>query len=260
MSATLLKPRWEPWEKICLQQAYAQKIQHKIMATALGRTVTSVSKKIKNLGLRSSPKTHEHIKGTKRSLTWVEKTPQDLSKMLEILKTYAPLSCFQEAQLSLNKGCWSRSKLALYDDGHKEDRFDSLACSDVPFSYCDSLDFIPSAETISLKMPNKKVSGEPTYVPLYYVERWANLEGFHRIRGALQHIGLTYWKDGRHFSQTQLLMHVNRIRFEHNLRPIALIENDWESQLKAYEQGCKELQKTENSPPKGLKHPSRQSV
>ena len=63
------------------------------------------------------------------------------------------------------------------------------------------------------------------------MEQWASAEGFHKTRGVLQQQGLSYWKDGVYFSQAQLLMYVNRLRFEHKLQPLALIKEEEDSPI-----------------------------
>lgn len=228
MATTLLKPRWEAWENLCVQKAFAQKIQHKIMAIALGRTVSAVNKKITTLGLRAPSRVRGRIKGIKQNLSQMEKTPQDLSKMIEILQAYAPLKCFQMSQLALKKRYWTRSETPLCKEANKESYFGSIDLPNPEFSYTKALDFIPSKHPFSKNIGSKNFSQEPAYVSLRYVEKWADSEGFHRIRGVLQHRGLSYWKDGRYFSQAQLLMYVNRLRFEYHLQPLVLIEEERE--------------------------------
>lgn len=229
MSITLQKPRWEAWENACIQTAFAQKIQHKIMAAALGRSVSAISKKIKILGLRAPSAMPGRIKGQKQALSQKEKITTDLTKMNTILKTYAPLKCFQKGQLALKKGCWTKPQPSLQDDQSKEAYRDPLNAYCFPFSFVKSLCFTSSIEPITKGMEVIKVQGEPAYVPLYYVDQWAVSEGFHKTKGALLERGLAYWKDGIYFSQTQLLMHVNHLRFKHNLQPIALLEEEGES-------------------------------
>ena len=231
MSTTLVKQRWEAWENTCLQTAFTQKVQQKIVAMALGRSATSVSKKITNLGLRapSSHRGRKREEGEKQLLSQVEKKPQDLAKMIHILKTYAPLHCFQEGSLALKKGCWTQSQHLLDADQSKGARLDGLNLYNFPFSFVKPLDFIPSEEPVSEDIRVKKIPGDPAYVSLYHVEKWADAEGFHKTKGVLHHKGLSYWKDGSYFSKPQLLMYINRLRFEHNLQPVALIEEERES-------------------------------
>lgn len=227
MASTLSKPRWTIWENACLKKAFKEKIQHKIMALALGKTVPAVSKKIKTLGLRFPSSLRGRIKGTGQALAKNEKNFHDVKKMLDILKTYAPLSCFQEGKLALKKGPWANVQHPLIKDAHKESLFCSINYPDFPFSCLHCLDFISSEDSVLSMMRSKQIR-EPAYIPLCYVEQWANAEGFHRTKGTLYQRGLAYWKDGTYFSHTQLLMHVNRLRFEHNLRPLALIEEEKE--------------------------------
>jgi len=231
MAIPLLKPRWEAWENMCIQKAFTQKIQHKIMAAALGRTVTAVSKKIKTLGLRVPSSIRGRLKG-KQGLSWRTKTPQDLTKMINILKTYAPLTYFQEGHMALQKGCWTTSAPTLSKNRNKGACVARMDHYNVPFSFVSPLDFIPSKGSNSQEakeMGAKKVPGEPDYVPLCYIEQWAQSKGFYKVRGILYQRGLSYWKDGSYFSRAQLLMHINRLRFEHHLQAITLIEAEKKS-------------------------------
>ena len=228
MSRTLVKPRWEALENTCLQRAFIQKIQQKIVAIALGRSASAVNKKIAHLGLRtpSSLKGRKRVGGEKQLLSQMEKTPEDLVKMTEILKTYAPIHCFQEGSLALKKRCWTQPQQLLHMDQDKGARIGRLDLYNSPFSFVKPLDFIHSDEPVSEDIRVKKIPGDPAYVSLHYVEQWANTEGFHKTKGALLQRGLSYWKEGRYFSQTQLLMHVNRLRFEQHLQPLCLIEEE----------------------------------
>jgi hypothetical protein len=225
VATTLRKPRWDAWESTCIQKAFNQKIQHKVMALALGRSVPSVSKKIKALGLRSSSCLSGRVKGEKISLSNVEKTPRDLTKMMAILKAYAPLKCFQKGHLALKEGCWTPSQPPL-DNTENGQVYCGVGYYTPLFSFVKPLEFVPSVEPVSKGNRIHKISGDPDYVPLHYIEQWAVSEGFHKLKGALRHRGLSYWKDGAYFSQAQLLMHLNCLRFEHMLQPIALMEED----------------------------------
>lgn len=229
MTTILLKPRWEAWENLCIQKAYAEKIQHKIIALALGRTVSSVSKKIKHLGLRAPSKVSGRIKGTKQILSKFEKTPQDLFKMIDLLQTYAPLSCFQKGELALRGGFWSSSSTPLCTEENKELRFSPMVISNSEFSFRKPLDYVPVKNHPPKKIVPRILSKKMAYVSLCYIENWADSKGFHKLRGELSHRGLSYWKDGTYFSQTQLLMYVNRLRFKHQLQPLSLIEEERES-------------------------------
>jgi hypothetical protein len=39
MSQPLLKPRWKTWETKCIQKAYKENIQQKVLSLALGRVI-----------------------------------------------------------------------------------------------------------------------------------------------------------------------------------------------------------------------------
>lgn len=180
-----------------------------MMAAALGRTVTAVNKKITALNLRVAS-TKTTIKREK------DKETKNLLQMVSILKSYAPLQCFQEGQLALKHGCWTNAQPIAAFDADEEEALYSMASHHF---HCDVVKPLALAET-----GETKIQGEPEYVSLGYVEQWAAAEGFFKTTGELQERGLTYWKNGTYFSQAQLLMHVNLLRFEHRLQPVALIE------------------------------------
>lgn len=216
MSTTIIKPRWEAWEQSCLQEAFKHKIPLKMMAVALGRSVTAVSKKITALNLRVLSQT--------MGMKGVNNEAKNLLQMINILKTYAPLESFQEGQLALQKGCWTNARPMADSDTDEAESLYSMFSDDVQFDFVRPLDFMSVTGTPLTEKWAVKIQGEPEYVPLQYVEQWAASEGFNKTTEELQEIGLTYWKNGTYFSQTQLLMHVNYLRFEHRLQPIALID------------------------------------
>src|ERR1700722_1266491 len=90
MSKARIKPRWKVWENACIKEAFKENVQLKVIAAALGRSMTAVSKKIKKLELRKTKPIQESIKGGKNHVPWVKKTSLDTVKMREILQTYAP--------------------------------------------------------------------------------------------------------------------------------------------------------------------------
>ncbi|MBX9786676.1 MAG: hypothetical protein K2Y08_05000 [Alphaproteobacteria bacterium] len=79
------------------------------------------------------------------------------------------------------------------------------------------------------KIPDKerkqKVAGNPAYITAQHIENWATAEGFCLVGGNLIKRGLYYWKEGRYFSKAQILMHVNRLRLENSLQPVAIYED-----------------------------------
>src|SRR5207249_8295148 len=120
------------------------KIQHRIIAVALGRSVTSVSKKIKTLGLRLPSLIRGRLKGNKNDLPWVEKVPLDLTKMKDILQTYAPLKYSQKGQLALSERCWVPSKSLSPKALMKGECIGTIAQENPSFSFSPSLDYILS--------------------------------------------------------------------------------------------------------------------
>jgi hypothetical protein len=220
-----IKPRWQDWENKCLKKAVEQKIQLKIMAFALGKTVDSVSKKIKKLGLRGENSKRGRLKGDKSDLSWVDKIPRDRAKMVDILQVYAPLQVSQKEQMALKEGYWVSSPLS--SQGLKRGKsLGGISQEKASFSLSLSLDYILSKDHIPQKIKREKTFGDPFYVPLQHVEKWAVSEGFYQVGSPLQQRGLFYWKEGRYFSKAQLLIYVNRIRLERKLQPLAFYEEE----------------------------------
>ncbi|MDZ4322863.1 MAG: hypothetical protein U1A05_02105, partial [Alphaproteobacteria bacterium] len=92
-----------------------------------------------------------------------------------------------------------------------------------------SLQSSPAYILIKGKIPDKvrkeKVAGNPCYITVQHIEKWATSEGFCLVGGNLIKRGLYCWKEGRYFSKTQILMHVNRLRLENSLQPVAIYED-----------------------------------
>jgi len=222
MSEVLLKSRWKTWETTCIEKAYKEKIQHKVVSTALGRSVTSVSKQIKKMGLRLPEAGRGRVKGEKFLVKETKRTLIDIEKMTGILKTYAPLNVFLTAEQNLKIGCWlspppsAAKKLTM---GKCVGRIEK---EKVSFSMFMPLDYIVSKDQAPLGSRRLKTLKEPLCVPLYHMEMWALREGFQQTKGVLQEQGLSYWKDGQYFSQAQLLMHINQIRHGKNLQTLIL--------------------------------------
>lgn len=228
MPKILIKPRWKAWENACIRKAFEEKIQHKVIAVALGKSLTSVSKKIRKLGLREQTTHCGRIKGRKNEAPWKEKTPQDIKKMETILQIYAPLYISQKGQMALERGCWTTAKPFSLKTFTKNPSKGFVQQDNANFSFSFPLDYILSKDLLPQERPRKKTSYDPLFVSLCHIEEWAASEGFHHIKkGYLQH-GLSYWKDGQYFSKAQLLIHVNRLRLERNLQPLALFEEDGE--------------------------------
>jgi hypothetical protein len=225
MRMTTIKMRWDDWENTCIKMAFEQKIQLKFIAAGLGRTVDSVSKKIKKLELREATSKRGRLKGDKNPNTRVKRLTQDLAKMRGILKTYAPLEAFQKGQLALKEGYWVSA--APLPQGLKSGECQgSLFQGNVSASFSLPLDYILSKDLPPQKLKREKTFGNPFYVSLLHVEQWAVSEGFYQVENGLQQRGLCYWKEGQYFSKAQLLIYVNRIRLDKRLQPLALYEEE----------------------------------
>lgn len=198
MSKTLRKPRWMSWEIHCLKRAFEQKIQLKIIASALGKSVNAISKRIQRLGLREA----RCLLGSPQdslSSMGAEGIPLDSEKMTQILLAHAP------KQASFARGTEQRN--AAY----------SLT---PPLSYTlmEDAEFVPPGI--------RRKAGEPLYISLRYVEEWALSKGFCPVKGALLSQGIAYWKDGKYFSKAQVLVQVNKTRLEKRLQPLVLCEKE----------------------------------
>ncbi|OJW46888.1 MAG: hypothetical protein BGO67_07190 [Alphaproteobacteria bacterium 41-28] len=222
---TTIKMRWKDWENTCIRKAFEQKIQLKVIAAALGRTVDSVSKKIKKLELREETSKRGRLKGDKDSRARVERIPQDLAKMGKILKTYSPIKVSLKGLFILKNGYWILGN-SLPQGLEKGEFQGGLSQENVSFSLSFPLDYILSKEPSPQKIKRKRTFENPVYVSLPHVEQWAVSEGFYKVESDLQRRGLFYWKEGRYFSRAQLLIYVNRIRLDRKLQPLAFYEEE----------------------------------
>ncbi len=220
-----LKPRWKDWESTCIEKAVEHKIQLKVTAFALDKTVNSVSKKIKTLGLRKPTTKSGRLKGDKSQISLLERIPRDRAKMVEILQIYAPLQISQKAQLALKEGNWT-SCPSLSVGLKKGESWGFISQENASFSSVSPLDYVLEKDRLPHKLKREKTFGNPLYVSLCYVEKWALSEGFYQVERGLQHHGLSYWKEGTYFSKAQLLMYVNRIRLDKNMQPLAIYEEE----------------------------------
>ena len=211
MSDTGIKPRWKAWENTCIEKAFQQRIQLKIIALAMERTVSSVNKKIASLGLRKCGSKPGRQKGSGSDLSITEKEAKDREQMTQIIEAFAPLRYIQRRTMPLKEGCWSLfAQESTSGSRKKKSTFNAN-----PLSHFNLLDD---------ELPNVWEGGsdirEPVYVPLKYVEEWAEKDGFYRVDRLLDQKGLSFWKNGQYFSNAQLLIYLNHRRFEKNLHPI----------------------------------------
>lgn len=212
MAEAKIKPRWEVWENLCIKKSMEEKIQLKIIALALGKTLNAVSKKITHLGLREISSKPGQKKGKRASPALKATTFTEIERMRQILSLYAPNKNLKKAQHALEKGAWvTATPLSL-----KENEGYSLQSS-------------PAYILIKGKIPDKvrkeKVADNPCYITAQHIENWATSEGFCLVGGNLIKRGLCYWKEGRYFSKAQILMHLNRLRLENSLQPVAIYED-----------------------------------
>jgi hypothetical protein len=225
MRMTKIKVRWMDWENVCIKNAFEEKIQLRIIAAALGRTVDSVSKKIKKLNLRRATSKRGRLKGNSNPNSWIKRTSQDLENMRGILKTYAPLKLARKGRLALKESCWVSG--SPFPRGLQKGEFlERTFQEDIPFSLLFPLDYVLSKDLAPEKIKRKKTFENPLYVSLRHVEQWAVSEGFYQVEKDLQERGLSFWKEGQYFSKAQILIYVNRIRLERKLQPLILYEKE----------------------------------
>ncbi|MBX9621871.1 MAG: hypothetical protein K2X28_07620 [Alphaproteobacteria bacterium] len=212
MGEAKIKPRWEAWENLCIKKSMEEKIQLKIIALALGKTLNAVSKKITHMGLRKISSKPGRRKGKRALAALKASTFTEIERMRRILSLYAPSENLKKAQHALEKGAWVTATSA----SSKENEGYSLQSS-------------PAYILIRGKIPDKvrkqKIAGNPCYITAQHFESWATSEGFCLVGGNLIKRGLYCWKEGRYFSKAQILMHVNRLRLENSLQPVAFYED-----------------------------------
>ncbi len=218
------KPRWQHWENLCLKVAFEQKIQLKIIAAGLEKSVTSVSKKIRKLGLRKENSKPGRLKGDIYLPNVAGRIPLETEKMATIVSQHAPLKHSQKMKLTLRTGCWTTAAPPSLRKviSHKN--------TNVPLkSYSLALSLVPSKDPSTPSFSTIKLSKDPIYISLRHIEKWALSQGFLQVKNVLQDYGLSYWKEGKYFSKAQLLVHVNGIRLEKKLQPLQLYEEEVET-------------------------------
>ncbi|MBP6952666.1 MAG: hypothetical protein KBD36_06305 [Alphaproteobacteria bacterium] len=219
------KPRWKDWENICVHDAVQEKIRLKVISAALGRTLTSVSKKIKKLGLKKSANGFRNKKKNNSILSAFSKMPVDLVKMNKIIEKHAPLTIFQEGKMVLQGGCWTKASPMLQIK-KKQQCIGSLQKKDASFTHGFPLEYnILKEKSVATTNKNRERQN-PCYVSLQHVEEWAISDGFQLLEKRLQQHGLSYWKAGSYFSKTQLLIYVNSRRLEKKLHPLVFYEEE----------------------------------
>lgn len=215
------KPRWNTWQSACLQQAAEAKIPLRIISKAMGRTTMAVSKKMKNLGLRKVQDLPGRIKGQEMKNLSKHKVHSYLKEMSAILQKLAPFQIYEKWKTLMEED----EETFYIPPYSKRTRFHQLRCRGDglfvwPYHYVLAKDHLPERN-------RKKVNfGDPFYVSLTYLEAWAHTQGFHDVQGDLKRKGFLYWKEGKLFSKAQLLIYVNRVRYEKKLQPLALFEDE----------------------------------
>ncbi|MBL8676108.1 MAG: hypothetical protein JNJ47_01590 [Alphaproteobacteria bacterium] len=212
MAEAKIKPRWEVWENLCIKKSMEEKIQLKIIALALGKTLNAVSKKITHLGLRKISSRPGRKKGNRASPTLKATTFTEIERMRRILSLYAPSKNLKKAQQALKKGVWVRATPLLLKESEA-------------YSFQSSPAYILIKSKISDKVRKEKAIDNLSYITAQHIESWAASEGFYLVEGNLIKRGVHYWKEGCYFSKAQILMHVNRLRLENNLQAVRVYED-----------------------------------
>jgi hypothetical protein len=216
MLKPLSRPRWTPWEGLCLKAAFEQKIQLKIIAGALQKTVDSVSKKIKTLGLRRKNSKPGRVRGDEYNGNSNERTSLDFENMMRILQMYAPFS-----------GAFIRQSLQLIPQKSSEDKY-KVVQNNSAYSFVPSLSYnydVLEEKHISLPGISKEYDNSIS-IPPAYLEQWALFKGFQQASPELKEQGVLYWRHGRYFSKAQVLVQLNGIRLSKQLKPVFLDEEE----------------------------------
>jgi hypothetical protein len=220
MLKAALKPRWTEWERQCLQVAVSKKIQHKVVSLSLRRSVSSINKQLKTLGL-CKVKQNVNPRNTRKTLLNSKRqTSRDLKEMNKILKSFAPLHFYQKGSLDLKKEYWQKDPISSLKKTEKGRSLYSIKKKDAEYVISPLDHYIMNRPEPFHQTRIEKIAGYPFYVPYQHVEQWALLAGYRPVQNGLSQTGLRFWKDGHYFSKAQLLMIVNKIRTERNLRPI----------------------------------------
>lgn len=226
MLKTLPKPRWLAWESLCVRLASEQKIQLKVIASALGKSITSISKKIKKLGLREENSKSGRKKGMKNDSKLPEKLTTDVSRMKAILIEYAPLHHLQKNCFTIHSPLFTSENVSTLKNFQIGSPLSLIQQNEAPYTFAPSYDYILADEKHLKDKREKKDLKEPLYVSLCHMEEWAISKGFCKVTDALQKKGISYWKEGKYFSNAQLLSHINGMRFERKLKPLLLYEEE----------------------------------
>ena len=214
MVKTKIKPRWKSWESLCIEKSVEEKIQLKIIALALGKTLNAVSKKITHLGLREFSPRPGRVKGRAVSLKVRPTACSEINRMKAIVSLYAPVTALKKAENALETGAWVSATPQIQKGGITNSV--TLRSKGLAYSYDQPMAYFLNKEKIqSFK-----------YVTSDHIKTWATEEGFRPLVGNLIQQGLSYWKEGKYFSKAQVLIYLNVRRLEKSLTPVALCEDE----------------------------------
>lgn len=185
---------WTPKEIECLKAAVKARVPHKVIAKALGRSVSSIRKLVLRKRFRSS----QHSSASTIVLNHNERLLQDLKKMDRIVKRYLGPQFIPPPQ-SPKKGEDTILTLLLQKSRHQE-------------------------------RSSRRRHREPSHVSvsLSTVTLWAKTEGmdFQKLN---RYPDLPEYVIGnRLFSQGKLVMMINQRRIEKGLKPFAIEEFCWD--------------------------------
>lgn len=217
MPAVVSKPRWLQWERHCLEAAFEQHIQLKVMAAVFHKSVSAVSKKIHAMGLRTKAARLKYTQDNRPPYVPKDKLSHDFQLMETLVQLYGPASSFSSNASS----CFAKKQDAFFK-GDGMQKVSYTMAKPLPYRLLEEADIpLPGVE---------KDYDETFYVPFSYIEKWALQKGFCRVNADLHGKGVYYWKQGSYFSKTELIVYLNGVRSLKHLAPLHLSEEDIEDQ------------------------------
>ena len=188
---------WSESELACLRSAAESQIQLKVMANALGRTVSSINKVLARQGIRPQGSRPGRRKGDASELNQVVRIQRDTEVMEGLVRKFlgADFNPIKEAP---------QNKTNLLKVLRDKDR--------------------------AARRRQRRLRGDGSHirVPLEVVSIWANMEGlgferFDRVPDTPE-----YLVGQKIFSQGKLVMAINQKRMEKGLKSFAIEEFCWD--------------------------------
>lgn len=188
---------WSESELECLRAAAESHIQLKVMANALGRTVSSINKVLARQGIRPQGTKPGRRKGDSSELNQVLRIQRDTEIMEGLVKEFLGAE------------------------------FNPI--NDAPQNKTNFLKILRDKDRAA-KRRRRRARGEGSHirVPLEVVSSWAEKEGldFRKFERVLEIP--EYLVGQKIFSQGKLIMAINQRRMEKGLKPFAIEEFCWD--------------------------------